>query len=136
VTLNFFADIDPSASKINHSSRVVEIKLQKKELKEEYWPRLLKDKAKMHFLKTDFDKWVDEDEQDAAADEDLGMGMDGGAGMGGMDPSMMAGMGGMGGMGGMEGMMGGMGGGGMGGLDFSKLVSQSQQSFDAPDYRC
>lgn len=69
----------------------------------------------MHFLKTDFDKWVDEDEQDGAADEDLGMGMDGGAGMGGMDPSMMQSM--MGGMGGAGGA------GGMGGLDFSKLVS-------------
>ena len=30
--------------------------LRKKELKEEYWPRLLKDSKKMHFLKTDFDK--------------------------------------------------------------------------------
>jgi len=30
--------------------------LQKKELSEEYWPRLLKEKAKMHFLKTDFNK--------------------------------------------------------------------------------
>ena len=30
--------------------------LQKKELAAEYWPRLLKDKAKVHFLKTDFDK--------------------------------------------------------------------------------
>lgn len=58
----------------------------------------------MHFLKTDFDKWVDEDEQDGAADEDLG-GMDSGAaGMGGMDPNMMNMMGGMGG-----------GAGGMGG---------------------
>lgn len=100
VKLELFSEIDPSASKVNHSSRVCEIKLQKKELKTEYWPRLLKDKAKQHFLKTDFDKWVDEDEQDAAADDDLG-GFDGA----GMDPSMM----------------GGMGGSGMGGLDFSKL---------------
>ena len=30
--------------------------LRKKELKEEYWPRLLKDNKKMHFLKTNFDK--------------------------------------------------------------------------------
>lgn len=27
----------------------------------------------MHFLKTDFDKWVDEDEQDEAPEDDLGM---------------------------------------------------------------
>jgi hypothetical protein len=30
--------------------------LQKKDLNQEYWPRLLKDKAKVHFLKTNFDK--------------------------------------------------------------------------------
>lgn len=30
--------------------------MRKKELKEEYWPRLVKDTQKLHFLKTDFDK--------------------------------------------------------------------------------
>lgn len=30
--------------------------LRKKDLKEEYWPRLLKESKKVHFLKTDFDK--------------------------------------------------------------------------------
>jgi hypothetical protein len=113
VDLDFFAEIDPAASKINHTSKNVELKLQKKELKSEYWPRLLKESKKMHFLKTDFDKWVDEDEQDEAKD-DLDM-----SNMGGMGG--MPGMGGMGGMPGMEGM-GGMGGmGDFGGIDFSKL---------------
>ena len=56
VKLEFFAEIDPAASKINHSARAVELVLQKKELKEEYWPRLLKDSKRVHFLKTDFDK--------------------------------------------------------------------------------
>ena len=56
VTLAFYDEIDPAASKTNHSPRDVEVKLQKKEKKEEFWPRLLKDKARMHFLKTDFDK--------------------------------------------------------------------------------
>jgi hypothetical protein len=56
VTLDFYAEIDPSASKINHSPRAVELVLQKKELAEEYWPRLLKDSKKVHFLKTDFDR--------------------------------------------------------------------------------
>lgn len=41
------------------------------ELKIEYWPRLTKDKAKLQFLKTDFDKWVDEDEQDAADEVEM-----------------------------------------------------------------
>ena len=34
----------------------MEFVLRKKEKKEEYWPRLLKESKKVHFLKTDFDK--------------------------------------------------------------------------------
>jgi hypothetical protein len=56
VKLEFYAEIDPSASKINHTPRDIEMVLQKKELDEKYWPRLLKDAAKVHFLKTNFDK--------------------------------------------------------------------------------
>ncbi|KFH43429.1 hypothetical protein ACRE_058210 [Hapsidospora chrysogenum ATCC 11550] len=71
VELEFYAEIDPEASKINHTSKNIEMKLQKKELKEEYWPRLLKEAKRLHFLKTDFDKWVDEDEQNEAPEEDF-----------------------------------------------------------------
>lgn len=35
------------------------------ELKVDYWPRLTKDKRVM-FVKTDFDKWRDEDERECA----------------------------------------------------------------------
>jgi hypothetical protein len=72
VDLEFHAEIEPEKSKINHTAKNVELKLQKKDLKQEYWPRLLKDSKRLHFLKTDFDKWVDEDEQDEAADENFG----------------------------------------------------------------
>lgn len=71
VELEFFAEIDPAASKVNHTNKNIELKLQKKEPKEEYWPRLLKEAKRVHFLKTDFDKWVDEDEQDEAPEEDF-----------------------------------------------------------------
>lgn len=71
VELEFYGEIDPAESKINHTSKNVEMKLQKKELKEEYWPRLLKESKRVHFLKTDFDKWVDEDEQHEAPEEDF-----------------------------------------------------------------
>ena len=54
--VEFYEEIDPEKSKVNHSARDVEMKLQKKELREEYWPRLLKDSKKQHWLKTDFDK--------------------------------------------------------------------------------
>jgi len=105
VDLELYGEIDEKESKINHTAKNVEMVLRKKELKEEFWPRLLKDAKKVHFLKTDFDKWVDEDEQNEAPEDDLG-------GMGGM--------GGMPGMGDMSSMMGG-GGGDFGGIDFSKL---------------
>jgi len=137
IDLEFFAEIDPKESKISHSGRDVTMVLRKKELKEEYWPRLLKDNKKMHFLKTNFDKWVDEDEQDEAPEDEsmnqmnpMGAGGMGGGdgGFGGIDYSKL-GAGGGGGMPGMEGMdmasmmqsMGGAGGmpgmGGMGGED-------------------
>ncbi|KAI1411171.1 HSP20-like chaperone [Hypoxylon sp. FL1857] len=97
--LTFYAEIDPAESKVHHTARNVELKLRKKELNEEYWPRLLKDSKKVQFLKTDFDKWVDEDEQNEAPEDDFSQ---------------------FGGMGGMPGM-GGMGGGDFSGIDFSKL---------------
>ncbi|KAL1969673.1 hypothetical protein VTN77DRAFT_8226 [Rasamsonia byssochlamydoides] len=69
VSLELYAEIDPENSKVNHTARGVELVLRKKELKKEYWPRLLKETKKVHFLKTDFDKWVDEDEQDEVDDD-------------------------------------------------------------------
>lgn len=56
VEMEFYAEIDPEKSKVNHSARDVEMKLIKKELKDEYWPRLLKDQKRVHYLRTDFDK--------------------------------------------------------------------------------
>ncbi|GAB1196774.1 HSP20-like chaperone [Aspergillus pseudonomiae] len=97
VSLDLYAEIDPENSKVNHSDREVELVLRKKELKEEYWPRLLKTTQKIHFIKTDFDKWVDEDEQDEAAEDDYANNF-----------------------GGFEGLGGGEGGG-LGNIDFSKL---------------
>ena len=69
--LEFYAEIDPAESKVHHTAKNLELKLQKKELNEAYWPRLLKDSKKVHFLKTDFEKWVDEDEQNEAEDDDF-----------------------------------------------------------------
>ncbi|EAQ86617.1 hypothetical protein CHGG_07870 [Chaetomium globosum CBS 148.51] len=99
---SFSPRIDPAESKTSHTARDVEMKLRKKELGETYWPRLLKDTKKAHFLKTDFDKWVDEDEQNEAPEDDFGANFGGPGGMG---------------MGGLP----GMGGGDFGGIDFSKL---------------
>ncbi|KAF2255768.1 HSP20-like chaperone [Trematosphaeria pertusa] len=108
VDLEFFAEIDPKETKIHHTGRDIEMVLRKKELKEEYWPRLLKDNKKMHFLKTDFEKWVDEDEQDAVPDDEDYMSkmnpMGGGdGGFGGIDFSKLGAAQGAGGLPGMEG---------------------------------
>lgn len=54
--LPFWGEIDVAASKTNHTSKDIALVLRKKEVKEEFWPRLLKDATKVHFLKTDFDK--------------------------------------------------------------------------------
>ncbi|TGZ84476.1 HSP20-like chaperone [Ascodesmis nigricans] len=109
VTLEFYAEIDVENSTKHVSSRAIEYKLRKKEAKEEFWPRLLKESKKVGYVKTDFDKWVDEDEQEENEEDPMA-----GAGM----PEM----GGMGGMGGMDfqSMMANMGGG-AGGMDFSSL---------------
>lgn len=56
VDLELFGEIDVDNSKIHHSPRGVDLVLRKKELKLEYWPRLLKEAKKVHFLKTNFDK--------------------------------------------------------------------------------
>ena len=77
------------------SSRGLDLKLQKKNIKAGYWPRLTE--LRNNFVKTNFNRWVDEDEQDGAPDQND------------FDTDGMGGMGGLGGM------------GGMGGMDFEKV---------------
>ncbi|KAA8565737.1 hypothetical protein EYC84_009575 [Monilinia fructicola] len=94
VTLEFYAEIDESASKYNHTQKSTQFVLRKKELKEEFWPRLLKDSKK-----------------DEAPEEDLSQ-MNGMGGMPGMG-DMMGGAGGD--FGGID--FSKLGGAGMSGLD-------------------
>ncbi|EEP79859.1 conserved hypothetical protein [Uncinocarpus reesii 1704] len=93
VDLELYGEIDVENSKTHHSPRGVDMVLRKKEMKEEFWPRLLKESKKVHFVKTDFDKWVDEDEQDEAPEEDFSMpgGFGGDGGLGGIDFSKLGG---------------------------------------------
>ncbi|KAJ7151556.1 HSP20-like chaperone [Mycena filopes] len=133
--LDFFGEVIPEKSTKRLTTRSLVVVLRKKEQQAEFWPRLTKEKVKNAYIKTDFSKWVDEDEQDGpeAKEEDEdpmgGMGgMGGPPGMGGMGGmGGMPGMGGMGGMGGFPGMGGmpGMGGGGMPeGMDFEKMMAE------------
>lgn len=54
--IDFFGEIDVENSKTHHTAANIQMILRKKDLKAEYWPRLLKDNKKVHFLRTDFDK--------------------------------------------------------------------------------
>jgi len=105
--IEFFGEVDPEKSISKLSTRAFDIKIQKKDKNAEYWPRLTK--TKNHFVKTNFDKWVDEDDQDGNPVEDE------------FDPSDM-GMGGGGPLG-----MGG-GGPGPGGMDFEKMMADMQRN--------
>jgi hypothetical protein len=102
--LSFYEKIDPENSKIAHNDRHTYAVIRKATPAEEYWPRLTKEKVKYFFIKTDFDKWADEDEQEEAPEPsndafDLGGmgGMGGPGGPGGFDLSSLGGLGGLGG---------------------------------------
>mmetsp|Transcript_13270 Transcript_13270/g.28047 ORF Transcript_13270/g.28047 Transcript_13270/m.28047 type:complete len:196 (-) Transcript_13270:1241-1828(-) len=112
VDIVFFKPVDAEGSTYKVLPRSVQMHVMKskKDEDEEFWPRLLKDKAlEKNQVKIDWDRYVDEDEEEE-----------------GFDTSALEGGMGMGGMGGMADMMGGMGGmgGGMGGMDMESLMKQ------------
>lgn len=69
VTLNLYGEIDPSQSNYAVLSRHIPMIIRKKDTGN-YWPRLLKESRKLHWLKTDFDKWRDEDDSDVDESKD------------------------------------------------------------------
>lgn len=122
--IDFYDEIDVDASKQQLTAKSLYLVLRKSKAQEEYWPRLTKDKVRLHNVKTDFSKWVDEDEQNEVPEETDDMGGMPGMGAGGMPGMGAGGMPGMG-AGGMPDMSAlGGGGGGMGGLDLQALMAQ------------
>uniref|UniRef100_A0A7N0VCA9 Co-chaperone protein p23 n=1 Tax=Kalanchoe fedtschenkoi TaxID=63787 RepID=A0A7N0VCA9_KALFE len=125
IKLNLHDKVNVEESKINVGPRNVFCIIEKAE--KQWWKKLVKDVKTPHYVKVDWDKWVDEDDDEPA----------GGAGdldMGGMDFSKFSDMGGMGGLGGMGGMgglegLGGMGGmSGMGGMgDFDDTEDEGEE---------
>lgn len=114
--LEFYGEIDPKPIQKVEAGNHVSLVLLKKKAQEEYWPRLNKEKVKLHYIRTDFEKWVDEDEQDVQADDDGAANMlDFGGGN--PDPSGMD----------FSKLMGGAGGAGSN-FDISSLASQLGQS--------
>lgn len=65
--IDFFKEVIPEKSlhKVANGQSYF-LKIFKKDLGEEYWPRLTKEKVRYNYIKTDFNKWVDEDEQETA----------------------------------------------------------------------
>ncbi|KAK9330664.1 putative Hsp90 binding co-chaperone [Lipomyces starkeyi] len=98
VDLEFFDEVDVDNSKKTITGRDAFFILRKKEAKEEFWPRLVKDKRKVHYIKTDFDKWVDEDEQETAPGDDFA-GYGGGMDFSSLQSELGSAMGGLGGAG-------------------------------------
>ncbi|XP_028394195.1 prostaglandin E synthase 3-like [Dendronephthya gigantea] len=60
----FFGSIIPENSKQHITNRELTFVLKKKDADKPYWPRLLETKDKITYIKTDFDKWKDEDDSD------------------------------------------------------------------------
>ncbi|ONK68179.1 uncharacterized protein A4U43_C05F8450 [Asparagus officinalis] len=114
IKLDLHDKVNVEDSKLNTGVRNIFCVLEKAE--KGWWKKLLRGDVKTpHYVKVDWDKWVDEDDDNNDT---------GNLNMGGMDFSNFANMGAMGGMGGMDmGALGGMGGmdmgamGGMGGMD-------------------
>lgn len=63
ITINLYKEIDPSNTTKTLKGRTYELVLAKKE-EGPYWPRLIKEKTKAHWLKSDFNKWKDEEDTD------------------------------------------------------------------------
>jgi cytosolic prostaglandin-E synthase len=125
--IEFIKEVDPESSTWKVLPRSIQMHIMKKDQEEEYWPRLLKDKnLEKGKVNLDWDKYVDEDEENGGFDTsnlEGGSQFGGGGGGGGMPPGMdMASM--MGGMGGMPGMGGP---GGAGGMDMAALQQMMAQ---------
>ena len=118
VNIAFFKPVDSEGSTYKVLPRSIQMHVMKKDKEDgDFWPRLLEDKnLEKNQVKIDWDRYVDEDEEEEGFDTSA---LEGGMGMGGM-PGMggMGGMPGMGGMGGMPGM------GGPGGMDMEALMKQ------------
>ncbi|ACO66847.1 predicted protein [Micromonas commoda] len=65
VVLEFLHPVNAKDSKISVGNRQVFVVVMKtEEFSGEHWPRLLRAKGKVPHVKTDFNKWVDEDEEE------------------------------------------------------------------------
>lgn len=72
VDLEFYAPINIESSQKNVNPRNVAFVLQKEDDTQSYWPRLVKEAKKLHYISIDFSKWIDEDEEGSKSAGGLG----------------------------------------------------------------
>lgn len=70
--VEFYGKINPEKVFSKNIKRCIEFVIAKADPQETYWPRLLKDKTKPHWLKVDFNRWEDEGSNDEEMDK-MGM---------------------------------------------------------------
>ena len=127
VHIEFFKNVKSTdaESKYKVAPRSIQFYVLKEKEEDEFWPRLLKDKLKeKNQVKIDWDRYVDEDEEEGEGGFDTS-GMDGSMGMGGMGGGMPPGMD-------MESLMKQMGnmGGDMSGLGADDIPNDDEDSDD------
>ncbi|XP_017784629.1 PREDICTED: prostaglandin E synthase 3 [Nicrophorus vespilloides] len=71
IKISLYKDIDPEKSNSFNRGRCIEIVLTKANTEDSYWPSLTTGSVKHHWLKSDFNKWHDEDDSE---DEGAGQG--------------------------------------------------------------
>lgn len=68
ITINLFKEIVPDKTVQTIKGRTIELILSKA-ADGPYWPRLTEENTKFHWLKSDFNKWKDEDEGSSSDDD-------------------------------------------------------------------
>lgn len=116
-TLEVFDEVKTEGNQVNRRGLGYECIIYKENAS--WWPRLLANKTKQHWLKVDFKKWKDEDDSDIEEDYSEDAGGDA-MGMGGNGPDLAQ-------------MMAQMGGGAPMGMDQMGGLSESDSEVDSDD---
>ena len=72
IDLDLYGEIVPDESKWNHKGRNIYINVAKKDKEAEYWPRFTKEKMKHPHIFIDWDKWIEEEDENEGGNADLG----------------------------------------------------------------
>ncbi|KAI6654744.1 hypothetical protein LOD99_2623 [Oopsacas minuta] len=67
--IDFYGKIDPQKTVMKENDKEISFVLFK--LTKKFWPRLVSSEKKLHYLKTDFDRWIDrDDDSDTEAEKE------------------------------------------------------------------